>query len=109
MTELARLRRRGAPPRMNDYFLPSPLLADAPSLQLAEFKSANHGGGGQNVLYQDQSVRYQTDCTVPGLQDHLFLNTAGMPAAGRGQLDAVLGRSEATPGVVPVVHVRATM
>lgn len=79
----------------------SPLLADAPSFELAGFMSANHRGCGQNVLYQDQSVRYQTNCMVPGLNDHLFLNSAGIPAAGRSRFDAVLARSEATPGVVP--------
>ena len=79
----------------------SPLLADAPSFQLAGFMSANHRGCGQNVLYQDQSVHYQTGCMVPGMNDHLFLNTAGIPAAGRGQYDSVLGRSELTPGIVP--------
>lgn len=79
----------------------SPLMADAPSFQLAGFMSANHRGCGQNVLYQDQSVRYQTSCLVPGMQDHLFLNSAGIPAAGRGPYDSVLGRSELTPGIVP--------
>jgi hypothetical protein len=80
----------------------TPLLADAPSFQLAGFMSANHRGCGQNVLYQDQSVRYQTNCMVPGLNDdHLFLNSAGIPAAGRGRFDTVLARSETTPGVVP--------
>ena len=85
----------------NDGQSRSPLMADAPSFQLAGFMSANHRGCGQNVLYQDQSVRYQTACTVPGMEDHLFLNTAGIPAAGRGPLDTVLGRSELTPGIVP--------
>jgi hypothetical protein len=80
----------------------SPLLADAPSFQLAGFMSANHRGCGQNVLYQDQSVHYQTNCLVPGLNDHLFLNTAGIPAAGQGRYDSVLGRSELTPGIVPL-------
>jgi Protein of unknown function (DUF1559) len=79
----------------------SPLMADAPSFQLAGFMSANHRGCGQNVLFEDQSVRYQTGCLVPGLNDHLFLNSAGIPAAGQGRLDAVLGRSELTPGIVP--------
>lgn len=85
----------------NDGLARSPLLADAPSFQLAGFMSANHRGCGQNVLYQDQSVRYQTECLVPGLDDHLFLNMAGIPAAGWGRMDAVLGRSELTPGIVP--------
>jgi hypothetical protein len=79
----------------------SPLAADAPALDANGVRIANHGGYGQNVLYQDQSVRYQRDCRVPGRNDHLFLNAVGMPAAGRGARDAVLGRSEATPGIVP--------
>jgi hypothetical protein len=83
----------------------SPLVADAPSFAASGVKMANHSGRGQNVLYQDQSVRYQRDCTIPGKKDHLFLNEVGVPAAGRGARDAVLGRSEATPGVVPVSRV----
>ena len=79
----------------------SPILADAPSFELAGLKTINHGGCGQNVLYQDQSVRYQQSCTLPGLNDHLFLNAAGQPAAGRGPFDVVLGSSPTTPGVVP--------
>lgn len=79
----------------------SPLLADAPAFDASGVRIANHGGYGQNVLYQDQSVRYQHDPTVPGRNDHLFLNAIGVPAAGRGARDAVLSRSEATPGFVP--------
>jgi type II secretory pathway pseudopilin PulG len=79
----------------------SPLAADAPTFDTSGVKIANHGGYGQNVLYQDQSVRYQHNWTIPGRNDHLFLNAVGVPAAGRGARDAVLGRSEATPGFVP--------
>ncbi len=82
----------------------SPMLADAPAFNANGLKIANHGGYGQNVLYQDQSVRYQHDWNVPGRDDHLFLNAVGVPAAGRGPRDVVLGRSEATPGLMPVVN-----
>lgn len=80
-----------------------PLLADAPSYTMANLQSANHGGYGQNVLRQDGSVGYQKTCTVlvPEGEDQLFLNNDDMPEAGRGRLDAVLVRSEATPGLVP--------
>ncbi len=80
----------------------SPMLADAPSIDASGVKIDNHGGYGQNVLYEGGNVRYQHDWTVPGRNDHLFLNAAGMPAAGRGPRDAVLSRSEATPGLVPI-------
>ena len=76
------------------------MFADAPSDQLTNLQSANHGGGGQNVLFQDGSVRYQKTCTLADLNnDHLFLNTDGKQEAGRGRDDTVLGRSEATPGL----------
>lgn len=77
----------------------SPLVADAPSFQLAGFRSANHGGCGQHVLYQDGHVRYQRDCKVPGRDDHLYLNDLGTPAAGCGVHDAVLARSEVVPAL----------
>jgi hypothetical protein len=74
-----------------------PLLADAPSFAIAGFQSANHGGCGQNVLFQDLSSRYCTQCVSPDRQDHWFLNAEGEPAAGRHAQDIVLGPSGATP------------
>ncbi len=79
----------------------APLLSDSPCLEAVGLTSANHQGCGQNVLYQDQSVRYQRSCTLPDREDHLFLNAHGEQAAGRHRLDVVLGRSEATPGILP--------
>ena len=76
----------------------TPLMADRPNLQRADLKSTNHGGCGQNVLYQDGSVRYLKTCTLPNRDDHLFLNAEGEPAAGCNKFDTVLVRSEARPG-----------
>ncbi len=75
----------------------SPLLADTPSFDVVGFQSANHGGCGQNVLFQDQSVRYCNECVSLQNKDHLFLNTAGEHAAGSHRDDVVLGRSETMP------------
>jgi hypothetical protein len=75
-----------------------PLLSDAPLWQEGELRSAAHDGG-QNVLYQNGCVRFVVGCRAPGSCDHLFLNTAGFPAAGQDATDAVLGRSEVTPAV----------
>jgi hypothetical protein len=72
-----------------------PMLADAPS-PAAGFQSANHGGCGQNVLYQDLSCRYLSLCVSPE-GDHVFLNEEGQHAAGCNSQDCVLGRSEASP------------
>ncbi len=74
-----------------------PMLADAPSLAVAGYKSANHDGCGQNILFQDLSCRYSRRCESAEGDDHWFLNDSGEPAAGCHSADIVLGSSEATP------------
>jgi hypothetical protein len=74
-----------------------PLLADAPSSAIAGYQSANHGGCGQNVLFQDLSVKYCKQCKCQKKLDHWFLNDKGQPAAGIHENDMVLGPSNATP------------
>ena len=83
----------------------APMLGDAPSFSVAGFQSANHDGCGQNVLYQDLSSRYCSNCVTENQGDHLYLNDQGQHAAGRSAQDAVLGRSEASPAglVIPPV------
>jgi hypothetical protein len=74
------------------------ILADGPSDELEHHLSANHGGCGQNTLFQDGHVEFVTSCTLPEeQQDWIFLNHAGQEAAGLNRFDTVLGRSEATP------------
>lgn len=75
----------------------APMLADAPSYLVEGFQSANHGGCGQNVIFQDLSSRYCNQCVCENGDKHLFLNIKGQHAAGQTHLDYVLGRSEATP------------
>lgn len=82
------------------------LTADAPvRADSGGMVSRNHGACGQNVLFQDGHVAFQSSCWSPCIQDHLYLNDAGEVAAGRGPLDVVLAPSEATPGVVPAMRV----
>jgi len=78
----------------------APMLADAPSVSVAGFQSPNHGGCGQNVIFQDLSSRYFYRCTAGVNADHLFLNEDHRHAAGRNAHDIVLGRSEADPAGV---------
>jgi len=73
----------------------APMLADAPSISVAGFQSPNHGGCGQNVVFQDLSGRHFNQCTAGEHADHLFLNEDHEHAAGRHARDVVLGRSEA--------------
>ena len=75
----------------------APLLADAPSFSVAGFQSANHGGYGQNVLYQDFSIRYKRQCLDNDRKDHMFLNADEQHAPGRNIQDVVLLRSEVVP------------
>jgi len=73
------------------------LMADAPSTSLEGRRSNNHGGCGQNVLYEDGHVRYTTGCAQEDVDDHIFLNDAGIVAAGMHAEDAVIGSSLASP------------
>lgn len=82
----------------NDGSWQTPLMSDEPSFELAGNLSANHCGG-QNVLYADGAVRFQTVATVYGSDDELFLNRLGEPAAGRGPHDAVLVSGDKTPAL----------
>lgn len=84
-----------------------PLLGDAPKRGCTvSYVSQNHGTCGQNVLFQDGSVRFVSGCWAPEREDHLYLNDAGEVAAGRRPQDAVLAPSEATPTGVRVVRFR---
>ena len=76
----------------------APVMADKPCTSVVGFQSANHGGCGQNVLFQDQSVRYLQFCIETDRSDrHWFLNEDKQPAAGKNLHDIVMIRSEATP------------
>jgi hypothetical protein len=73
------------------------LIADAPSDQLPGHQSLNHGGRGQNVLFEDFHVQFFTTPTPNGLQDHFFVNDKGEVEAGRHRNDSVIGPSGAAP------------
>jgi hypothetical protein len=76
----------------------APVMADKPCTSVVGFQSANHGGCGQNVLFQDQSVRYIQLCIETTDRDkHWFLNEDDQPAAGVNRNDIVMIRSEARP------------
>lgn len=77
------------------------LVADAPSPTAPERQSLNHGGRGQNVLFEDGQVKFLS-CSRPSEQlDDIFVNDEGQVAAGVQPDDAVIGPSEASP-LLPV-------
>lgn len=72
------------------------ILADAPSVHLRGRVSANHGGRGQNICYEDGHVAFVTDPHVGGGDDPLR-NRLGFAEAGVDRDDAVILRSEMQP------------
>lgn len=78
---------------------PIPFLGDEPGDAKDDFMSPNHGGSIVQFTMLDGSVKTRTSCKVEGAADDLYVNTLGERAAGFGQLDTVLGLSEATPAV----------
>lgn len=68
------------------------LMADAPHTE-APFRSLNHGGCGQNVLFEDGHVQYLTTCRAHGCKDDIFTNDEGKIAPGLHANDSVIGPS----------------
>jgi len=73
------------------------LMADAPSPTLDGRPSANHGRLGQNVLFEDGTVRFVRVVDAWPWADHPFLNDEYRVAPGRHQDDAVIAPAHATP------------
>jgi hypothetical protein len=78
------------------------IMADAPNSQ-PPYHSLNHGGCGQNVLFEDGHVQYLTTCKAWGCNDDIFVNDDGQMAPGLHVNDAVIGTSECRPVVAPVI------
>ena len=66
------------------------ILADAPGSK-APYHSPNHGGCGQNVLFEDMHVQYLTTCKARGCTDNIFVNDNGDRGPGLHQNDSVIG------------------
>ena len=73
------------------------LMSDAPSPDRPGYQSDNHGGRGQNVLFEDMRVRFLTSPRSVDLGDDVFVNEQGVVAAGNHLDDAVIGPSTSTP------------
>ncbi len=73
-----------------------PLLSDRPPRDQGPGNSPNHGGTGQNVLFQDGSVKFMTNRSL-NFDGDIFRNKAGKIEAGSDPDDTVLGPSAASP------------
>lgn len=80
------------------------LAADLPSSQAADLQSSNHGGCGQNVLYEDGHVDFLKSCRTnrPEHCDNIFLNDDNAVGPGVHADDAVITHG-AVPFAVPAV------
>jgi hypothetical protein len=72
------------------------LVADAPS-STPPYHSLNHGGCGQNVLFEDMHVSYLTTCKARGCTDNFFVNDEGSVDVGLHPNDAVIVGGDARP------------
>lgn len=73
------------------------LMSDAPSTELPEHQSVNHGGSGQNVLFEDGHVEFVT-CSQPCCgTDDIFSNDDHQVAAGVHTADSVIAASDTPP------------
>jgi hypothetical protein len=72
------------------------LLGDAPSFHLPGRRSANHGGRGQSILYEDGHVLFVCDPHLLRGDDPLR-NRAGYLEAGQDYNDAVVAPSSTRP------------
>ncbi len=82
------------------------LMSDAPSIQLTDHRSANHGGCGQNLLFEDGHIRYVADLNSEVLGDHPFENRLGWMEAGIDVNDAVIAPSFSPPFATNVSYAK---
>ena len=86
-------RYRGTQNQKRSFFA---LMSDAPSDALPGRQSSNHANCGQNILFEDGSVRFCVGC-VPTQCDNIFLSDRGFVEYGMHADDAVIGFGCATP------------
>lgn len=72
------------------------LMSDAPATFKPERMTKNHGGRGQNMLYEDGCVKWVVD-PCQELCDDPYLNRSGIVAAGDDCTDVVVAESIARP------------
>lgn len=73
------------------------LMSDAPSLHLVASQSSNHGGRGQNVLFEDFRVEFLATSLGNGGFDNLFRSRRGYFEAGLDHDDSVIAPSFIRP------------
>ncbi len=78
------------------------IMSDRPS-SLPDRQTLNHGGRGQNVLFEDGRVQFVPTPHVDAITDYFFVNDRGQVAPGLHPDDSVIGPGYSAP-IVPVHH-----
>lgn len=73
------------------------IAGDQPSLHLSGRLSGNHGGRGQNYLFEDGHVAFVLGCLTQACDDDPLRNVQGHVEAGLGRDDSVIGASQMRP------------
>jgi len=81
------------------------IVADAPSPDLSGHQSIDHGGRGQNVLFENGRVAFLTVTRYGQSGDDFFTNDNGLIAAGVQPDDSVIVTSD-TPPIIYVGNSR---
>lgn len=78
------------------------LVSDLPSPNQPGHQSQNHGGEGQNTLFEDGHVKFLKSCKCPidTKGDDIFANDAGLLGPGMHLQDSVIGNG---PYLTPAV------
>ncbi|MHC4177240.1 MAG: hypothetical protein ACYSWU_07025 [Planctomycetota bacterium] len=77
------------------------LVADIPGSDPSNGRqSLNHGGLGQNVLFECGGVRFVTSPRPDPRADHIYINDRGFMAPGLHYNDSVIGPSNARPFII---------
>ena len=72
------------------------LVADTPGSDPSNGRqSLNHGGRGQNVLFECGGVRFVTSPRPDPSADHIYINDGGFEAPGLHYNDSVIGQRSA--------------
>jgi hypothetical protein len=73
------------------------LAGDAPQWTSTGIRATNHGGDGQNLLFENGAVRFVVDHSAGLAWDDPFHNRLGQVEAGIGEDDAVIAPSFTPP------------
>lgn len=80
------------------------IMADTPSYLLEGRASKNHGGQGQNLLFEDGGIRFSRQASVGFPADSIFENRNGLIAAGTDVNDSVIGSSNVSAWISPGIY-----